>query len=266
MATPIGTGPNAIAIASISNVRHVSFIDWMTFALPLTVGLLLVGFVFLNWRVGKEKPPHWRPTIENSSDERGRKGRIGLIIVFAAAVLLWLSEPLHGIPAAVVALGAAASLFVFRLLGKRDLARIDWSTLLLIAGGITLGRLLEASELVSSAAAALSLAEMHPGLTLFIFCFASATLSALMSNTATAVLLIPLASLLMPQPSTAILIAISASFGMPFVISTPPNAMAHGEGGLRTSDLLYLGLIQMLLGCAVVSLTGRTVLNFVGIP
>jgi len=80
------------------------------------------------------------------------------------------------------------------------------------------------------------------------------------------VLLIPLASALVPQPSTAILIAISASFGMPFVISTPQNAMAHGEGGLRASDLLYLGLIEMVVGCAIVSLTGRAVLNFVGIP
>jgi len=42
--------------------------------------------------------------------------------------------------------------------------------------------------------------------------------------------------------------------------------MAHGEGGLRASDLLYLGLIEMVVGCAIVSLTGRAVLNFVGIP
>ena len=266
MATPIGSGPNAIAIASISNARYVSFIDWMAFALPLTVGLLLLGFAFLNWRVGKEKPPHWKPAIPDSSDEFSRNGRIGLIIVFTIAVGLWLSEPLHGIPAAVVALGTAASLFVFRLLGKKDLARIDWSTLLLIAGGITLGRLLDASGLVSSAASELSLAGMHPSVALFILCFASAMLASLMSNTGTAVLLIPLASVLMPQPSTAILIAISASFGMPFIISTPQNAMAHGEGGLRASDLLYLGLIEMIVGCAIVSLTGRAVLNFVGIP
>jgi sodium-dependent dicarboxylate transporter 2/3/5 len=237
----------------------------MTFALPLTVGLLLVGFVFLNWRVGKEEPPHWKFTIENSSDERGRKG-LGLIIVFAGAVVLWLSEPLHGIPAAVVALGTAASLFVFRLLGKKDLARIDWSTLLLIAGGITLGRLLEnvrACFIRRGGAFARRNASWYDTVyPLLRECHALC----LDEQHRDGVLLIPLASLLMPQPSTAILIAISASFGMPFVISTPPNAMAHGEGGLRTSDLLYLGLIQMLLGCAVVSVTGRAVLNFVGIP
>ena len=103
-------------------------------------------------------------------------------------------------------------------------------------------------------------------LALFVLCFTSALLSALMSNTATVVLLIPIASAFMPQPSTAILIAIAASFGMPFVISTPPNAMAHGEGGLRSSDLLVPGLVIMLVGCAVVSVTGRMVLQVAGVP
>lgn len=60
--------------------------------------------------------------------------------------------------------------------------------------------------------------------------FASALLSALMSNTATVTMLIPLAANLDPNPSTAVLIAIAASLGAPFVISTPPNAMVYGEG------------------------------------
>jgi len=87
-----------------------------------------------------------------------------------------------------------------------------------------------------------------------------------MSNTATAVMLIPLAAAIMPDPSTAILIAISASFGLPFVISTPPNAMAFGEGGVRSSDFFWPGVIIMITGCAAVSLTGRAVLNLAGIP
>ena len=95
---------------------------------------------------------------------------------------------------------------------------------------------------------------------------ASALLAALMSNTATAVLLIPLATALVPNPSTAILIAVSASFGIPFVISTPQNAMAYGEGGVRFGDLFWPGIVLMIIGCLTVSLTGRAVLNFAGIP
>jgi sodium-dependent dicarboxylate transporter 2/3/5 len=181
-------------------------------------------------------------------------------------VLLWLTEPFHQIPAAVVALAAAAVLFLVGLLRKGDLARIDWSTLLLIAGGITIGRLLEASGLVSSATQQLSIANFNPTVALLLICLASAGLSAIMSNTATVVMLIPIAAAFLPQPSTAILIAVSASFGMPFAISTPPNAMAHGEGGLRSSDLLLPGIVIMLIGCALVSITGRFALNLAGIP
>jgi sodium-dependent dicarboxylate transporter 2/3/5 len=93
-------------------------------------------------------------------------------------------------------------------------------------------------------------------------CLASATLSALMSNTAAATLLIPLAGSIDPAPSTAILIAIAASMGIPFVISTPPNAMVYGEGGVKSTDLLLPGLVLMFLGCLLISLTGPAVLHF----
>ncbi len=72
-------------------------------------------------------------------------------------------------------------------------------------------------------------------------CLASALLSALMSNTAAVTMLIPLAAGVAPAPSTAILVAISASLGIPFVISTPPNAMVYGEGGIAFYDLSGTG-------------------------
>ncbi len=53
--TPIGIGPNAIAIASISEISHISFLGWMSFALPLSVGMLLVGFALIWFRVGPGK-------------------------------------------------------------------------------------------------------------------------------------------------------------------------------------------------------------------
>ena len=47
------------------------------------------------------------------------------------------------------------------------------------------------------------------------------------------VILIPIAISISPSPATAVLVALGASMGVPFVISTPPNAMVYGEGGLR---------------------------------
>lgn len=272
IATPIGTGPNAIAIAALAGRHQITFIEWMTFAVPLAAGMLVLGFVLLRWRAG-HVGAEWERlfgrtaslVIEGGPDS-GRFGRLGFFVVLFAAASLWLTEPLHRVPSAVVALAAAAVLFLSGLLRRSDLANVDWSTLLLIAGGITLGRLLEASGVVADTARSIPFEMLHPTVALFLICFASALLSALMSNTATAVLLIPIATALIPQPSTAILVAISASFGMPFVISTPPNAMAYGEGGLHTSDLLVPGLVIMIVGCVLVSVTGPAVLRLAGIP
>ncbi len=273
IATPIGTGPNAIAIASLAPSLHISFVDWMIFAFPLTIGMLILGYLTLLFRARSETQ-EWAIRDGDlvhrlAADNKKKTSAIGeraFLLILAATVLLWLTEPLHKIPAAVIALASAASLFLSGILKKKDILRIDWSTLLLIAGGITLGRLLEQSGLVKEISANVPFSEMNITLSLFVICFATALLSALMSNTATVVLLIPLATAIIPAPSTAILVAISASFGIPFVIGTPPNAMAFGEGGVKFGDLFWPGLLLMIVGCLIVSLTGRTVLNFVGIP
>jgi len=187
------------------------------------------------------------------------------LMIFFITILAWLTESLHGAPSGIIALLAVAVLFGSGLLNRHDLNSIDWSTLALIAGGIGLGNLLEKSGLVSAMAMAVPWREVSPFVRLLVLCLSSAMLAALMSNTGTAAMLIPLARSIDPSPSTAILIAISASMGIPFAISTPPNAMVFGEG-VKSSDLLIPGLILMLLGCLLVSLTGPAVLQLMGIP
>jgi sodium-dependent dicarboxylate transporter 2/3/5 len=189
-----------------------------------------------------------------------------VIAVFVATVAAWLTEPVHGASAALVALAAPVLLFGSGLLGREDLSRLDWSTLILIAGGIGLGHLLEASGLVAAVAGSVPWAAVPPLGRTLLLCSASAVLAALMSNTAAVTMLIPLAASLDPSPSTAVLIAVSASLGIPFVISTPPNAMVHGEGGVRSTDLLVPGLILMVLGVLLVSTTGPALLRLMGIP
>ncbi|MBK8464763.1 MAG: DASS family sodium-coupled anion symporter [Chloracidobacterium sp.] len=273
ISTPVGTGPNAIAIASISETTHISFLGWMGFALPLSLGMLAVGFALLWFRIRGQKD-EWTSRacqLNNKSScgkdlKIGKQGEYAFLLVFAGTILLWSTEALHGVSASVVSLCSASILFLTRLLKKEHLFCVDWSTLLLIAGGITLGKLLEQSGLITTLAANVAWSEYNTTFALLLLCLASAMLSALMSNTATAVMLIPLAVMIVPGPSTAILVAIAASFGMPFVISTPPNAMVFGKGGVKFGDLFWPGLLIMILGCALISLTGKQLLNLAGIP
>jgi sodium-dependent dicarboxylate transporter 2/3/5 len=267
IATPVGTGPNGMAMAALERTHPINFVQWMLFGVPLAFGLIAAALALVLWRVrptGEAALPDTALPDTAVPGPTARSWRLG--IVFAATILLWLTEPLHGVRAWIIALGAVAALVATGLLGWRDARRMDWSTLLLIAGGIALGALLEQSGLVRSAAAYLPLASAPPVVRLLALCVVSASLSAVMSNTATAAFLIPLAATLDPAPSTVILVAISASLGIPFVISTPPNAMAVGTGLLRSRELLVPGLVIMLGGCVLVALTGPSVLRMFGVP
>ncbi|MEJ7731148.1 MAG: SLC13 family permease [Polyangiaceae bacterium] len=265
MATPIGTGPNAIAIAAASSHHKITFVSWMGFAIPLVLGMLLLAYAILlvRYRVAGE---FTHEPAEPAALAPGSGGARWVVAVFFVAVAGWLSEPLHGVSAPLLSLFVAALLFGTGLLAKDDLARLDWSTLGLIAGGIALGRLMEHSKMFEQVAQQVEWATYPRVVLLGALVCAGAVLSALMSNTGTAALLIPLGMSLAPTPSTAVLVAIATSFGVPFIISTPPNAMAHGEGGLEARDFLVIGLPIMLVGCAVVTLTGRAALNLFGVP
>lgn len=257
MATPIGSGPNAIAIAA----TRISFLEWMSFGVPIVLGMVMLalGALLTRYRL---RGPYEIVLAANASIPR--TGRL-LLVFFSLTIVAWLSEPIHGASAPTVGLALMLALFASGLLNKRDLGDLDWSTLGLIAGGLTLGRLLESTGLLGTLSSALDLGGTPRWLWLGSFVFASAILSALMSNTATAALLIPLGMQLDPSPSTAVIIAVATSFGMPFPISTPPNAMVYGTGKLSVRELLHIGLPLMIIGCAVVTLSGAWFLGQLGI-
>jgi sodium-dependent dicarboxylate transporter 2/3/5 len=263
MATPVGTGPNAIAMAAVSRTSPITFAEWMSFAVPLTGLMLVAGFAVLAVRHRVSGRFEESVEILVRGERPGRRAPL-VVAIFTACVGLWLTEPLHGVPASVTALGTSAVLFGSGLLAREDLGRLDWSTLLLIAGGIALGRLLEVSGVVDALAGAVDWGALAPFTRTFALVLASASLSALMSNTAAATMLVPLASTIEPSAAAPILVAMGCSLGFPFVISTPPNAMVHGRGA-RSRDLFALGLPLMLFGCLLVSLTGAAVLAAFGI-
>ena len=264
MATPVGTGANGIALAAVAATRSVTFLHWMVFGVPLAFGMTAAAILLVLRRFPLSSSPN-SIVIAAAPGSAPLRAPIWLSLIFGVTILLWLAAPLHHVPEWIVALAAVATLIIARLISWRELMKLDWGTLLLVAGGIALGSLLEESGLVSSLASHLPLAGLPAVALLFGLCFISALLSSLMSNTATAALLIPLAATVSAAPATAILVAIAASFGVPFVVSTPPNAMAVSSG-LRAADLFWPGLILMIGGCALVALTGPWVLNAVGIP
>jgi len=261
MATPLGTGPNGIAIAELAPRVRITFLHWMAFGLPLTVAMVTIGYLLIGRLHGVEgrfEPFHVK------SRHLTRSGR-WTAVLFSLAVVAWLTEPLHGIPAPLVSLVMAAALFGSGLLGPRDLGRIDWPTLILIAGGLVLGQIVVKSGILETASAGIALHSLPDAARVLALVTIAALLSAVMSNTASAAILIPLGVGLGLPVSVPVLVAIGTAFGMPFAVSTPPNAMVYGRGGLTAWHLLHVGLPLMILGCLVVGLTGPAVLAWLGL-
>ena len=261
MSTPIGTGPNGIAVASLEATTPITFVQWMAFALPLMLGVLALGYVLIVRLYVVEGRDSVSDLPAASLQGRARS----LVLLFAVAVAAWLTEPLHGVSAPVVGLVTAAVLFGGGWLGREDLGRLDWSTMFLIAGGLVLGKLAERSGMTGAISEAMNWNAIAPTITIVALVFLAAAMGAVMSNTASAAMLIPIALGMGLPPSTAVLIAIGTAFGVVFVISTPPNAMAYGEGDLRARDLLQVGLPLMLIGCLFVGLSGPAFLRWVGL-
>lgn len=262
MATPIGTGPNLIAIGAVASRHPITFIDWMSFALPASLAMLVLAYlllVLLHHVSGSLRPA----TIVHRP--LGRRGWC-VVALFSATVAAWLLEPVHGVPAAVIALAMGATLFGTNLLDQADLGKVGWDTLLLIAGGLSLGHLFEASGLALAMAGAVHWGALPNTVLLLGLILACASISAVASNTAAAAILIQLALSIVPSPAVAILVALGASMGVTFVISTPPNAIVYGQGGIRSRDFLLPGTVLMLAGCVMLAVVGPFVLRRLGIP
>ena len=85
--------------------------------------------------------------------------------------------------------------------------------------------------------------------TVLVFGIAALVMSSLMSNTATANLLIPIAMTLPADRGhiTMIAVAMICSLAMVLPISTPPNALAFGTDEVKITAMARVGVVVSLL-------------------
>lgn len=259
MGTPIGSPPNAVAVGHLQKAGvHASFLDWMLVAVPLmAIGLALAGALL--WVFFRPRTSELR--IRIAPGAVGARGWF-VVTVFTVTVLLWLTDRWHGLPAAVVALLPAVAFTATRTLTGADLGRIEWSVLILIAGGISLGAGMSMTGLADIAVGWLPLGEDAGVLWLAtVLAVTTVLLSTFMSNTAASNLLLPIglsAAIALDGDGLArqlaMTIALSASLAMSLPISTPPNAIAYSKNEFDTRDMAKTGALIGLAGAASVIL------------
>lgn len=261
--TPVGTPPNAIAIGQLAGAGiDVSFGKWMVMALPMAAVL-----IFISWWLIRRMFPSTTKTLVLQIEgefERSREAHI-FYGVFIVTVLLWMTESFHGVTSSIIGFLPVVVLLATGVFKEKDIHNVQWPILWLIAGGIALGKGIVDSGLDEWVIGLVSWESFGAAAIAAVFAVAALVLSTVMSNSASANLLVPLGISLTFSSAVDLdplvigfIIAIGASLAMALPISTPTNAVAYSSGLIKTGDMaktgIMIGVIGLLLYLAVAPL------------
>lgn len=266
LGTPIGSPPNAIAMQYMSSVGIApTFAQWMMIGVPGVLIMLVLAWVVLMFFFGRGDKQ--LPSVNQSvTIERDRSFWI-VIAAVAATTIGWMTSSLHGYSSGTVALIPLIVFFAAGVLDTGDLNRMSWNVLLMMGGGLCLGTVISKSGLADW------LVQQLPveGVSIFwltaLFGVVACAMSSLMSNTATANLLLPIIIGMNIEPATPMMVgtAFGCSLAMPLPISTPPNAMAFSSGQIKVMDMAKPGLLLTTVGIGLALTTGYWWWDLVGI-
>ena len=179
----------------------------------------------------------------------GEGAKVMLVILATMVVLLATGV----VPAAVAGTLAAAAVVLTGILSVEQVYRaISWTTVILIAGMMPLSTAIietGAAELLAERLVA-TLGAGEPRLLLAGFFLLTAVFSQVISNTATALIVIPIAVVaaaqmgISPQP-VLICVAIAAAGAFLTPVATPTNLMVMEPAGYRFGDYWKFGLPMM---------------------
>lgn len=266
MGTIIGSPPNVIAVDAINHIIEnnnrinfkIGFLEWMIVGVPVALTLIIICWLTFirKYAIAGDKVDIVLKEDASSRDEEDGFSKIDnfqkqtVIGVLIITVLLWLTSNLHGIPAAAVAGIPIIFLPMVSIVTGEDIRELPWDTLMLVAGGLSLGLAIKESGLAEFFVAKLQHMTFDHYFLMFTFALVTVLFSNIMSNTATATILIPIVSIIpgIEPVSITIIIGLSASCALFLPVSTPPNAIAFSSGYLKQSDFRLGGTLVGLLG------------------
>jgi sodium-dependent dicarboxylate transporter 2/3/5 len=258
MGTIIGSAPNAIAAGAASaSGSPINFIEWMMLGVPVALVLVVTAWFFLlkRYPTGLEDIRLDLGSLDEPELPQ-KRDRVLVSVISATTVLLWMTTPLHGIHLVAISLIPIVGLTMTQVLGAAHVRRLPWDTLMLVAGGLSLGSAVVDSGLAERFATELGfLTSLNLDIVVFAaLALITVALSNVMSNTATVSLVLPVAVALLPgrELEMCLILGLCGSCALMLPVSTPPNAVAYSTGEIETRDLRPGGLLIGLLGPALI--------------
>jgi sodium-dependent dicarboxylate transporter 2/3/5 len=287
--TPVGTPPNLIGIGMLEKLAgvRIQFFQWMLLAIPIAIVLAASMFALtaLSFPAAKVDPESMGSYVREQRRERGpwTRGEKNVLAAFLVAVFLWVFPGMvasiagpqselykiceRHIPEGVASLLAALLLFLLPVdwpsrrfsLGWSDALRIDWGTILLFGGGLSLGGLMFSTGLADSLGRgmiSLSGVDSLWGLTALSIGLAI-VLTEMTSNTATANMLVPIVialarSMGVSAVPPAIGVCLGASMAFMLPVSTPSNAIVYGSGRVPITLMIRTGFFLDIVSFVVI--------------
>lgn len=245
--TPVGTPPNAIAIGALAEYGiRVSFVQWMLLAVPFMLVVLALAWLFLCIAF---IPAETRISIEmDASWDTSTNAKL-FYAVAGLTIALWMSEPLHGVSSNVVGFFPVVALLSLKVMKGKDVQALDWPVLWLVSGGIALGTGVGATGLDDWLVGSVDWKVLGPLMILVLLGLIGFGMANVISHSAAANLLVPLAvslAVTLSEPSPlliAVVVAIACSLGMSLPISTPPNAIAYATKEISIPQMALVGMV-----------------------
>lgn len=281
IATLIGTPPNALLAAYLSDTHGVTigFAQWMLLGVPVAV--VMLGLIWW-WLTRKDFGLVVQKGASQAiGDELRALGSMGcgeilVAVVFALTAGAWIFRPLLSasfmpwLTDTGIAISAAIVMFVIPVNIRQQTFVLDWNTakgipwdvLLLFGGGLAMAEVISSSGLAAWIASSLGAMGTLPVIVIILLVVSVIIfLTEVTSNTATAAAFLPLlGALALSQDVSPLLLtipaAIAASCAFMMPVATPPNAIVFSSGHMQIGDMIRTGFVLNLIGIVVVTFLG----------
>ena len=279
MSTIIGTAPNVFFVGFMHENFdiHISFLNWMKIALPISLTILSLSFFIFFYLLKKNKNfyhVNWK-NISLKKLQSISTDEIKVLMVFVFTIAAWIFRDklnniffLSNLTDPGIAITSAFLFFLIPssnkkndLLQWKQMKELPWGLLLLFGGGLALAQAIMTSGLGDWFGSKLTFINYFPTyFSILILVFISIFLTEVLSNTALTISILPVISLLgknmgFPIESLCAVVVLAASCAFMLPIATPPNAVIFATEKVKIFDMIKVGFLLNLCCIFLLSFT-----------
>ncbi len=268
VATLMGGARNPYTVAYLAENYgiHLSFLNWLIMALPVTLIMIPVLWTLI---ISVHTPEKFIvPNIERPGKIDSKEWIVIGILTFTFIILLTI----HSWGIAVAVIIGAVLLFVCGILSWKDIEKsMPWGIILLYGGAMTLGKGLQvtgASEWLASSIVGIIGTNQY--LILLILLVITVLMTELMSHAAAVALMLPIATGMASVTGMSVLVvsmavALAGGFGYALLMGTPGNIMTYSTGYFKQKDIMKTGVLADMIGIGVVFLMATVLWPLMGV-